>query len=149
MLHVWSNRSPWVGIMDMIYSHIYGWHVGQPSWGLFWVEVGCQGRAIPRQGCFWGQHTVGGARARRGEPKGAGRLLWVSSQLRQEEQGSWTLGKLQSLVAGGCIWRGARGFNEGQKMWARGTMKYKGESKPGSATSDRAFLLNVKLRGHS
>lgn len=40
--------------MDIIYSHVYGWHAVQPSWGLFCIKVGCQGQAIPHQGSLEG-----------------------------------------------------------------------------------------------
>lgn len=54
--------------------------------------------------------------------------------------------KIQSWLQR-VVWRGAKEFNEGQKILSR-EMKHS-ESKPGSATSDRGFFLSVKLRGLS
>lgn len=71
-------------MMDIIYSHIYGWHVNRPSWSLLWIEVGYEGQVVPTQGCLLVQHTVGGDREEGGEDIGAVPLLLVPSRPCQE-----------------------------------------------------------------
>lgn len=73
----------------------------------------------------WGQHTVGGALARRESIKGQVLRYWVFSQADQELRVAELWESSRNLAAGGCAWRGARRFNEGQKARAREKMKYR------------------------
>lgn len=97
---MWSNRPISTGIMDMAYSHIYGWHVGQSSWSLFWIEVAYQGQAKHSQSFLQVPHTVGGAREEGGKDIGAV-LLYLGCQLTiPGATRQLNLGKLQSLCRG-------------------------------------------------
>lgn len=58
-------------MMNIIYSHICGWHVGPPSWSLFWNEVGYQGQMITSVVFEYSKHTGGVAKAKREQDVGA------------------------------------------------------------------------------
>lgn len=126
VLLMWSNRSLWMGTTDIVYSHVYRWHAVQPSWGLFCIKVGCQGQAIPRQGCLEGSIQLEGLWQEGESIKGQVLRYWVFQSGRPGETRSLNSGKApEPCCRRVCLERGQR-FNEGQKARAREKMKYRG-----------------------